>query len=112
MPNRPTTGDGEATSVCEAESVTKDKRHDPLALPHRQQQRVAPMNFLLFLPALLMDRDACDIHTTHTHTHMCRACPFVELDFSSMKWVSASTVIQLFNPYTLLHLNLSNCTQI
>jgi hypothetical protein len=29
-----------------------------------------------------------------------------------MKWVSASTVIQLFNPYTLLHLNLSNCTQI
>lgn len=40
------------------------------------------------------------------------ACPFVELDFSSMKWVSASTVIQLFNPYTLLHLNLSNCTQI
>ncbi len=70
---RPTTGDGAATSVCEAESVTKDKRHDPLALPHRQQQRVAPMNFFFLLPALLMDRGACDIHThtrTRTHAHV------------------------------------------
>jgi hypothetical protein len=90
-----------------------------------RSQKINDMTLSLFLTAnskgsvplllVLLVPPHYRAHSRNARTHarsLYRACPFIELDFSSMKWVSASTVIQLFNPYTLLHLNLSNCTQI